>query len=396
MTGMWKQVPAVTVLNLRSVPQRLGSSAVTVAGIAGVVVVFVGVLSIAEGFRRAMTIGGDPGTAIVLRAGASSETGSMLGLDAVRVIKESAGIARRQGRPQASAEFVVIVRHSQAGTGRTMNVMLRGVEPEAFDVRDDVRVTEGRSFQPGQYEVIVGRAVARQLGGIGIGRPVHWGGSTWNVVGVFDANGASVESQVWTDIGMLQQAFRRHNAFQAVFATLELPDSLDLLRRSLASDPRFEVDVRRESEYLAEQSRALSGLITTAGVFIASLMAAGAIFGAVSTMYTAVVSRTREIATLRALGFGSTAVVCSVLAEAAVLASAGGALGGLIAWVLFDGFAVSTLNFQSMSQVAFAFAVTPPLVTQGMMYAIGIGLVGAVWPSWRAARLSIAGGLREA
>jgi putative ABC transport system permease protein len=396
MTGMWKQIPAVTVLNLRSLPQRLGSSAVTVAGIAGVVVVFVGVLSMAEGFQRAMTTGGDPGTAIVLRAGATSETGSMLGLDTVRVIKESAGIARRLGRSQASAEFVVVVRHSQAGTGRAMNVMLRGVEAEAFAVRDDVRVTEGRSFQSGRYEVIVGRAVARQLGDITMGRSVHWGGSTWNVVGVFDANGGSVESQVWTDIAMLQQAFRRHNAFQAVYARLESPDSLDVLRRSLGSDPRFEVDVRRESEYYAEQSRALTSLITTAGVFIASLMAAGAMFGAVSTMYAAVVSRTREIATLRALGFGSTAVACSVLAEAAVLASAGGAVGALTAWALFDGIAVSTLNFQSMSQVAFAFAVTPPLITQAMVYAIGMGLIGAMWPSWRAARLTIAAGLREA
>ena len=320
----------------------------------------------------------------------------MLGLDTVRVIKDAAGIARREGRSQASAEFVVVVRHSQAGTDKAVNVMLRGVEPAAFDVRGEVRIIEGRSFQPGRYEVIVGRAVARQLGDITAGRSVRWGGATWNVVGVFDANGGSVESQVWCDVDMLQQAFRRHNAFQAVYATLESPESLDVLRASLASDPRFEVDVRRESEYYAEQSRALTSLITTAGVFIALLMAAGAIFGAVSTTYAAVVSRTREIATLRALGFGSTAVVCSVLTEVAVLAAAGGALGALTAWMLFDGWAVSTLNFQSMSQVAFAFAVTPGLVSQGMTYAIAMGLIGAMWPSWRAARLPVTEGLREA
>jgi len=392
---MWKQVLAVTVLNVRSVPQRLGSSAVTVAGIAGVVVVFVGVLSMAEGFLRVMTTGGDLRTAIVLRAGASSETGSMLDMDTVRLIKDAPGIGRRDGQPRASAEFVVVVRHAQAGTGKAMNVILRGVEPAAFDVRGEVRIAEGRSFQPGHYEVILGRGVARRLGNMTTGQSVRWGGSTWNVVGVFDANGGSVESEVWCDIDMLQQAFRRHNAFQAVYATLESPESLDVLRTSLEADPRFEVDVRRESEYYAEQSRALTGLITTAGAFIAFLMAAGAIFGAVSTTYAAVISRTREIATLRALGFGSTAVACSVLAEAAVLALAGGAVGAVMAWMLFDGLAVSTLNFQSMSQVAFAFSVTPQLVTRGMAYAVAMGLVGAMWPSWRAARLTIVDGLRE-
>jgi putative ABC transport system permease protein len=393
---MWKQIRAVTTLNLRSAAQRFGSSAVTVAGIAGVVVVFVGVLSITEGFRRAMMTGGDPRTAIVLRSGASSEMGSMLGLDTVRLIKDAPGIARRDGRPQASAELVVIVRDAQAGSGKVMNVTLRGAEPAAFQVRDEVRVVEGRSFQPGRYEAIVGRAVAHQLGDIRTGQSVRWGGSTWEIVGVFGANGGSVESEVWCDIDMLQQAFRRQSTFQAVYATLESPESLDVLRASLAGDPRFEVDVRRESEYYADQSRSLTGLITTAGVFIALLMAAGAIFGAVSTTYAAVISRTREIATLRALGFGSTAVVCSVLIEASVQALAGGAIGALTAWALFDGFAVSTLNFQSMSQVAFAFAVTPTLVAQGMTYAGGMGLIGAIWPAWRAARLPIAAGLREA
>jgi putative ABC transport system permease protein len=395
MIVMWKQARTVTALNIRSVPQRWGSSAVTVVGIAGVVVVFVGVLSMAEGFRRAITTGGDPRTAIVLRSGASSETGSMLDRETMRLIKDAPGIVRRQGGSQASAEYVVVVRHLQGGTGKAMNLMLRGVEPAAFDVRDEVRIVEGRSFQPGGYEVIVGRAAARQLGNMTIGQSVRWGGATWNIVGVFDGKGGSVESEVWCDIDLLQQAFHRLGAFQAVYATLESPQSLDVLRTSLAGDPRFEVDVRRESEYYADQSRSLTSLITTAGIFIALLMAAGAVFSAVSTMYAVVVSRTREIATLRALGFGSAAVVGSVLVEAAALAAAGGAIGAVTAWLLFDGFAVSTLNFQSMGQVAFAFAVTPPLVTQAMAYAVGVGLTGAIWPAWRAAQLPVAAGLRE-
>jgi putative ABC transport system permease protein len=391
---MWNQIIAVTTLNLRSIPQRVGSSAVTVLGITGVVVVFVGVLAMAQGFRQAMMTGGDPLTAIVLRSGASSETGSMLGVDTVRLVKDAAGIAREGGQSQASAEFTVVIRH-QADTGRPMNIRLRGVEPTAFSVREEIHLIDGRSFQPGRYELIVGQAAARQLGNLATGRTVQWGGSSWEVVGVFQADGGTVESEVWCDVEMLQQAFRRQSAFQAVYAKLESPESLEMLKSALANDPRLEVDIRRESEYYAEQSRALTTLITTAGVFIALLMGAGAIFAAVSTMYATVASRTREIATLRAIGFGGSAVVGSVLTEAAVLASAGGAIGALTAWLLFDGYAVSTLNFQSMSQVAFAFAVTPALVGQGMASAIAIAFMSAIWPAWRAATLSVAAGIRE-
>jgi putative ABC transport system permease protein len=391
---MWNQIRAVTTLNLRSVPQRFGSSAVTVLGIAGVVIVFVGVLSMAQGFRRVMTTGGDPRTAIVLRAGASSETGSLLGLESVRLVKDAPGIAHQGGQSQASAEFAVVVRQ-QAESGRPMNVTLRGVEPAAFNVRDEIRIVDGRPFQPGRQEIIVGRAAARQLGNVTTGRSVQWGGSTWEVVGVFEGGGGNLESEVWCDVDVLQQAFHRQSAFQAVYARLESPESFEVLRDALAGDPRLEVDVRRESDYYTEQSQSLTTLITTAGVFIAVLMGVGAMFTAVSTMYTAVVSRTREIATLRALGFGRAALVCSVLAEAAALASVGGAIGSLTAWVIFDGYAVSTLNFQSMSQVAFAFAVTPVLIAEGMAYAIGLGVIGAMWPALRAARLRIVGGLRE-
>jgi putative ABC transport system permease protein len=393
---MWRQITAVIGLNLRSVPRRTGSSVVTVLGIAGVVVVFVGVLSMAQGFRRAMTAGGDPLTAIVLRAGANSQTASMLGLDTVRLVKDSPGVARDDSQPQASAEFSVVVRHAQAGTGKPVNITLRGVQPAAFNVRDEVRIIEGRRFRTGQREVIVGRAAARHFGDLMAGQSVGWAGQPWDIVGVFDAGGGSVESEVWCDVAMLQQAFSRQNTFQAVYARLESPQSLEVLRSALANDPRLEVDVRRESEYYAEQSRPLTSLITTAGVFIAVLMGAGAIFAGVGTMYASVASRTSEIATLRALGFGTVAIVCSVLAEAAALAFTGGAIGALAARALLDGYAVSTLSFQSMSQVAFAFAVTPALIGEGLSYAIGMGLLSAMWPAWRAARLPIVEALRDA
>jgi putative ABC transport system permease protein len=297
--------------------------------------------------------------------------------------------------PQASAEFVVVVRHAQGETGKTMNITLRGVEQTAFDVREEIRVVDGRPFYPGRSEVIVGRAAASSLGNLAIGQSVRWGGSTWQVVGVFQGDGGSVESEVWCDVDVLQQAFRRQNAFQTVYATLESPESIDVLRAALASDPRFEVDIRRESDYYADQSRSLTSLITTAGVFIAVLMGAGAVFSAVGTMYGSVVSRTREIATLRALGFGRTAVACSVVAEATALASTGARNRCVDAWALFEGYAVSTLNFQSMSQVGFTFAVTPALIGQGMTYAVGLGLAGAMWPAWRAARLPIVTDLRD-
>jgi putative ABC transport system permease protein len=237
--------------------------------------------------------------------------------------------------------------------------------------------------------------VARQIGNLAVGRTVNWGGASWDVVGVFDAEGGSAESELWCDIDMLQQVFRRQNTFQAVYAQLNSPNSLEEFRSALLRDPRLEVDVTDEQTYYAEQSRSLTTLISTAGAFIGVLMAAGAVFGAMNTMYTAVASRTREIATLRAIGFGGVPIICSVLVEATVLAVIGGIIGGATAWVLFDGYTVSTLNFQSLSQVAFAFAVTPTLILQGVGSAIVMGLVGALWPAWRAVRVSVTTGLRE-
>ena len=389
------QVLAITLVNIRSIPQRLGSSLVAIIGIAGVVVVFVAVLSIAQGFRAAMTTAGDPRTAIVMRAGTDSELSSILMRDSTQVIKDAPGVARGAGGPVASAELFVIVNHPKRSTGSDANLPLRGVESAAFDVRPRLRLVEGRRFEPGRNEIIVGRAAAGQYTGLAVGSDVRWGENLWRVVGLFEADGSISESEVWCDARVLQGAYRRGDSFLSVFVQLEREDSLEMFRSALAADPRLNVMVERETDYLADQSTVLQTIIRSIGFVIAGLMGIGAVFGAVNTMYNAVASRTREIATLRALGFGALSIVTSVLAESTVLALVGGAIGGLLAWAVFDGFQTSTMNFQSFSQVAFAFRVTPSLLAQGLACAVIMGLLGGILPAIRAARLPIVNALRE-
>jgi putative ABC transport system permease protein len=272
---------------------------------------------------------------------------------------------------------------------------LRGVEPAGLRVRRRARLVQGRWFEPGREEIVVGRAAARQLDGLAVGRGVRWGTTSWTIVGVFEAGGALWESELWCDVMALQPAYRR-TAFSSVRVRLESAEAFARFAQGLAGDPRLAVDVRRESEYYAEQSRATTRLVTTLGYAVAALMAAGAVFGAVNTLHAAVAARTREIATLRALGFGAAPVVLSVLAEAAVLAAAGGLLGGSAAWVLLDGYETTTLNWQSYTQVAFAFAVTPELLAKGAGLAIAIGFAGGLLPAIRAARAPVAAALRGA
>lgn len=394
MLNWLSQIVAVTAVNLRSLPQRLGSSTVAVVGIAGVVIVFVATLSIAQGFRAAMTTAGDPRTAIIMRAGSDTEMSSIITRQNVLIVKDAPGIVRAS-QPLASAELFVIVNHPKRSTGTDANVPLRGVEQSAFEVRDEVRIVEGRRFETGRNEIIVGRAAARQFADLEVGRSVRWGENEWTVVGIFESGGSVAESELWCDVGVLQPAYRRGSTYQAVYAKLESPEAFQTFKDALTSDPRLDVLVVREVDYYAEQSTVLTQVITTIGFAIASLMGIGAVFGAVNTMYSAVATRTREIATLRALGFGGSPVVLSVLAESAVLALVGGALGGLAAWIIFDGYQTATMNWQSFSQVAFAFAVTPRLLLQGMLFALTIGLLGGLLPAVRAARLPVVTALRE-
>jgi len=389
------QIGAIILVNLRSLPQRIGSSTVAVVGISGVVIVFVAVLSIAEGFQRTLVVTGSPDTAIVLRAGSDTEMTSGLLGDQVRIIQDAPGIRRGPNGPMASAELFVILSHPRIATGTDANVPLRGVQPAAFEVRDDVKIVEGRMFEWGRNEIIVGRAAAQQFAGLTVGSGHRWGENEWTVVGIFEANGGVPESELWTDAGVLQPAYRRGNSYQAVYAKLESPDALDRFKDALTTDPRLNVKVIRETDYYAEQSVLLHRLIRTVGYLIAVLMGIGAVFGAINTMYTAVAPRTREIATLRALGFGAVPVVSSVLAESMLLALVGGLIGGVLAYAGFNGYQTATINWQTFSQIAFAFAVTPQLLFEGLTYALLMGFIGGSLPAIRAARLPVVTALRE-
>lgn len=392
---MLSQILAVTSVNLRSVGQRIGSSAVAIFGIVGVVVVLVGVLSIAEGFRSAMQATGDEDTVMVMRSGADSEMTSGLSGDHARMIQDKPGIARDAAGPLTSPELLVIVDHPLRRSGTDANVPLRGVEPAAFRVHTNVRIVAGRNFQPGRNEIIAGRAATGQFEGLTVGSNIRWGENTWQVVGIFEAGGSAAESELWCDAKVLQPAYRRGNSYQSVYVKLASHDSFTTLKDALTTDPRLTVTPMREPEYYARQSQTLQRVIRTIGFAIAGLMGIGAVFGAINTMYNAVASRGREIATLRALGFGSAAVVVSVLAEAVVLSLIGGVIGGLLAWAAFDGYQTSTMNFQSFSQVAFAFRVTPALLGRGLLYAVVMGVLGGLFPALRAARLPITAALRQ-
>jgi len=395
IVGWLSQVVVVTLLNLRTIGQRLGSSAVSVVGIAGVVAVFVAVLSMAEGFRKTMATTGSPDTVIVMRSGADSEMVSILTLDDLRIIGDAAGVRRGVNGPFVSGELFVIVDLAKRSSNTTANVPLRGVGANAFAIRPNVKIVQGRMFASGRNELIVGKGAAGQFAGTEVGHTVRWGQNQWTVVGVFDAGGTISDSEIWCDAGVLQPAYRRGSSYQTAYVKLESAEAFTTFKDALTTDPRLNLKVVRETDYFAEQSQMVSTMITTLGSIIALLMGIGAIFGAVNTMYSAVSARTREIATLRALGFGGGPVVVSVLAESLLLALIGGAIGGTVAYVGFNGFQTSTINWQTFSQVAFAFAVTPGLIVAGIAYALVMGLLGGLLPAVRAARLPIVSALRE-
>ena len=389
------QIGSITRFGLMSIPQRRGAVSATVIGIAGVVAVLVGVLSIAAGFKRAMAVSGAPDGAVVLRSGADSEMVSGFDRAQARLIADAPGVARSDQGPLASSELFVIIDLPKRSTGLDANVPLRGVESAAFQVRGKIGISQGRMFEWGKDEVVVGAGAAREFSGLDVGSKIKVGRFSWPVVGIFSANGGVAESEIWTDAKVLQAAYNRGDSFQSVYAKLNSPGAFEAFKDSLTTNPQLNVKVVRQTEYYAQQSEVITRLITTLGFLIALLMAIGAIFGALNTMYSAVSARTREIATLRALGFGSGAVVVSILIESLLLALVGGAIGGILAYVAFNNFHTSTMNWQSFSQVTFAFQVTPQLLVRGIVWSAIIGLIGGIFPAIRAARLPIATALRE-
>jgi putative ABC transport system permease protein len=384
------------LINLRTIPGRLGSSAVAIIGIAGVVVVFVSVLSISAGFSAAMMGAGSTGRALVLRAGADTEMTSGIPGEEVRVIKEAPGIRHDGGNALISGElYVILDLPKKSSPDLPANVPLRGIEPAGMPARDEVSIVEGRMFRFASNEVIVGRAANKQFLGLNVGDTLVSGRTKWQVVGIFEADGGVAETEIWCDVHALQDSYRRPNEFSVLIAKLDTTNSFDAFNDWLSKNPQVHTSVRRETEYYRAQSETMTRLINTLGFGIAALMGIGAVFGAILTMYTAVASRTREIATLRAIGFNTSAVLLSVLAESVVLGGIGGLIGGLSAYVAFNGYQTSTMNFQTFSQVAFAFRVTPGLLATGLFYALTIGLIGGLLPAVRAARLPISSALRE-
>jgi putative ABC transport system permease protein len=383
------------VYNFRSVRARWTSAIVAVLGIAGTVGVFVAMLSLAKGFRATLVSSGSPDNALIVRGGATSEMTSGVALDSVKIIQDAPGIARGPNGPLLTAEAVLMAPIPLRSTGTDANVEVRGVSPNVLEIRKGVRIVDGRMFSPGHAEVIVGKNANTTYSGLTLGNTIGLGTMQWKVVGVFDAGGSSFDSEVWGDPHLLTAAYNRPDTFfQSVTARLTSPEALTQLKDALSSDPRLNVDVSREIDYYDKQSTRMTTLITRLGGFVALVMAIGAVFGALNTMYSAVADRGREIATMRALGFGGPSVIVSFLIEALFISLVGGVLG-CVAVLRLNGVTTSTINFQTFSNLAFAFKITPALLMWGVIFALVMGVLGGVFPAVRAARLPVATALRS-
>jgi putative ABC transport system permease protein len=383
------------VYNLESVRTRWASTVVAVLGIAGSVGVFVAMLALARGFQAALVSSGASDNAMVRRAGATSEMDSAITLEQLRAVEDAAEVARAGEGALVSPEVVVVAALPLRKTGTDANVLIRGVSPRALDVHQKVKVAEGRFFNPGLAELVVGRNALNAYAGTGVGQTLRLGGATWTVVGSFDAGGSAFDSEIWCDANLLNATYQRPAGIhQSVTARLSSEGALEALERRFASDPRMKVRVERETEYYRRASQQMTTFIEVLGTLVALVMALGAVLAALNTMYSAVAERSREIATIRALGFGEGAVVLSFLIEALFVAGVGGVIGCLAALPL-NGLVTQTLNFQTFSHLSFAFRITPVVLAAGMGFAVLMGLAGGVPPAVRAARLPVAVALRD-
>jgi putative ABC transport system permease protein len=381
--------------NLRSVRQRWTSAVVAVLGIAGTVAVFVAMMALAQGFRATLVASGSPRNAILLRAGAGTEMNSSLALDQVKVVEDLAGVARGAGGPLVTPEVVVVAAFPLRATGTDANVQVRGVSPRVLDVRENVKVKAGRFFTPGLTELVVGTNAASSYAGFDVGNRIKFGGGTWEVVGTFDAGGSAFDSEVWCDANVLNQTYQRpQNIFQSLTVRLDSAEAFTKLKDGVTTDPRLTLNVEQEQRYYAKQSENMTRMITVLGTLVAFVMAVGAVFGALNTMYSAVAERKREIATMRALGFGGGSVVISFVFESLFIALIGGVLGCLVVLPI-NGLTTGTMNWQTFSHLAFAFRITPGLLAAGVIFALVMGLIGGVPPAVRAARRPVAPTLRE-
>jgi putative ABC transport system permease protein len=386
------QTREIVMMNLRSIPDRLAPSLVIVIGIAGVVGVLVALLSMSSGLKQTLGGNGRDDQAVITRGGSQGELSSFLTIASMTLIKQDRAIARgTDGVPLASGELIVITEVPRPGQSTGANVTLRGIESVGFALRPDFTMVEGRRFRPGVQEIIVGDGAAKQFEGLAIGNQLRFRGATWTIVGHF-RSGDAYDSELWTDRETLQGAFGRAGV-SSLLAQLRNVDDLESMKARLTEDPQLDVDVRTQRDYYTGQSEGLTSTIGVLAGIVATIMAFGATFGALNTMYSAVSARTREIGTLRALGFGALPVVASVMAESLLLSLCGGLLGAIIAYLAFNGYAVSTLG-GGFTQVAFQFAVTPQLVLLGVILALKIGFIGGLAPAIRAARIPVTEALR--
>lgn len=389
----WTETREIVLMNLRAIPDRLAPSLVIVIGIAGVVAVMVALLSMSIGLQQTLGATGREDQVVVSRGGSQGELSSFLSIGSATLIKQDRAVARgADGLPLASGELIVITEVPRPGQNTGANVSLRGIEAVGFALRPELEIVRGRKFRPGVQELMVGAGAAQQFAGLEIGSRIRFRGGTWTVVGHF-RSGDAYDSELWTDRETLQGAFGR-SGVSSVLMQLTSRDDVEAVEKRLTANPQLDVDVRTQRDFFSGQSEGLTTTIGVLAVVVAVIMAFGAVFGALNTMFSAVSARTREIGTLRAIGFGALPVVASVMAESLLLSLLGGVLGAAVAYVLFNGYAVSTLG-GGFTQVAFEFAVTPGLVLIGVMLSLSIGFIGGLAPAVRAARLPVTAALRE-
>lgn len=388
MFSIFSQIGTVIAMNIRSLPQRFWMAFAATLAISVVVAVLLSFLSMSNGFKQTLEGAGSDATAIITRSGSRSELNSVLSNDTVNIITSAPGIAKNaEGQPIYSAELYVVVDGIKRTTLTEANLPMRGVSQAGFDLRGNVVITEGRMFEPGRNEIIVGESVLREFSGFELGRTVRFGKTEWTVVGMFSTGGSAFESELWADARTLQTQFRRGSSFQTIRVLLEEPGNVEGMLKAIEDDPRLILDAETEADYFKEQGEALSGMVNL-GWILSVLMGIGALAGALNTMYTSVAEREQEIATLRAIGFSNVSAFFGTLAESLVLSVVGGVVGSLVAFVFMDGISTSTMG-GNFTQVAFTFAMGPDLIKDGITLAVIIGFVGGFFPALRAARLPV-------
>lgn len=395
LTRRGRQAASVAGVGISTLKQRIGASSVIVLGIAGVVAVLVAMLAMAEGYKQTLQSGGSKDTAMVMRGASAMEVMSTLDNNAIRVIEQAPGIARdAQGQPMASPEIVVAANLplKQGKADEDGSVQFRGVGPKAWEVRPRLKITAGRKFETGRREIVVGSGAQRQFRGLEVGKTIRLGADTWTVVGSFHAGDAN-DSEIWGDAEVIASTYRRGSTRNSVVAKLQSPASFKGFKAALAADPRVEVETQTTLDYFSKQSEGMVKVIRIIGMIVGAIMAIGAVFGALNTMFATVANRAREIATLRAIGFRGLPVVVAVMLETMLLALLGGLLGGLIAWLVFNGYTASTIA-GGVGQLTFNFKVSPEVLWTGIKWALAIGFIGGLFPAVRAARLPVTEALR--